>query len=127
MCACAGCAACGGVFSARLRRGAPAPGGAAPFALVGPYKNARVLTAVNDAAAALGLKEGQSFADACAIHPKLEWAEAAPEEDTRLLHKLVEWAERYREIWEGRLDRLDTYLKELQTKETKHARQRRRK
>ena len=41
--------------------------------------------------------------------------EAAPLKD------VVEWAERYREIWEGRLDRLDTYLKELQTKETKHA------
>jgi DNA-binding transcriptional ArsR family regulator len=47
--------------------------------------------------------------------------EAAP------LRDVVEWAERYREIWEGRLDRLDTYLKELQTKETKHARKHRRK
>ena len=47
--------------------------------------------------------------------------EAAPLKD------VVEWAERYREIWEGRLDRLDTYLKELQTKETKHARKHRRK
>jgi DNA-binding transcriptional ArsR family regulator len=47
--------------------------------------------------------------------------EAAP------LKEVAEWAERYREIWEGRLDRLDSYLKELQTKETKHARQQRRK
>lgn len=47
--------------------------------------------------------------------------EAAP------LKEVVEWAERYREIWEGRLDRLDTYLKELQTKETKNARKQRRK
>jgi DNA-binding transcriptional ArsR family regulator len=47
--------------------------------------------------------------------------EAAPLKD------VAEWAERYRAIWEGRLDRLDTYLKELQTKETKNARQRRRK
>ena len=47
--------------------------------------------------------------------------EAAPLKD------VVEWAERYREIWEGRLDRLDTYLKELQTKETKNAREQRRK
>ena len=47
--------------------------------------------------------------------------EAAP------LKEVAEWAERYREIWEGRLDRLDTYLKELQTKETKHARKQRRK
>ena len=43
------------------------------------------------------------------------------------LKDVAEWAERYRAIWEGRLDRLDTYLKELQTKETKNARQRRRK
>jgi len=47
--------------------------------------------------------------------------EAAPLKD------VAEWAERYREIWEGRLDRLDTYLKELQTKETTHARKHRRK
>jgi DNA-binding transcriptional ArsR family regulator len=37
------------------------------------------------------------------------------------------WIERYREMWEQRLDRLDTYLKELQAKETKHARKPRRK
>src|SRR6476469_3876568 len=47
--------------------------------------------------------------------------EAAP------LKEVVEWAERYWEIWEGRLDRRDTYLKELQTKETKNARKHRRK
>jgi len=47
--------------------------------------------------------------------------EAAP------LKEVAEWAERYREIWEGRLDRLDSYLKELQTKETKHASRQRRK
>src|SRR4051812_23961370 len=67
----------------------------APFALVGPFKNARILTAVNESAAALGLREGQSFADACAIYPELEWAEAAPEDDARLLAGIVEWAERY--------------------------------
>jgi DNA-binding transcriptional ArsR family regulator len=37
------------------------------------------------------------------------------------------WIERYREMWEQRLDRLDTYLQELQAKETKHARKPRRK
>src|SRR5262245_29165833 len=32
--------------------------------------------------------------------------------------KLVaDWTERYREIWEGRLDRLDAYLKTLHPKE----------
>ena len=41
---------------------------------------------------------------------------------------VVDWAERYREIWESRLDRLDSYLQQLQKKkETDHARKRRRK
>jgi DNA-binding transcriptional ArsR family regulator len=47
--------------------------------------------------------------------------EAAP------LRDVAEWAERYRAIWEGRLDRLDSYLQELTTREAKHARQQRRK
>lgn len=38
--------------------------------------------------------------------------EAAP------LREVAEWAERYREIWEGRLDRLGNYLQELKSKET---------
>ena len=44
--------------------------------------------------------------------------EAAP------LKEVAEWAERYRDIWEGRLDRLDAYLQILQkeTKEQKHGR-----
>ena len=32
------------------------------------------------------------------------------------------WIEHYRRFWEGSLDRLDDYLKELQAKEKKHAR-----
>jgi len=47
--------------------------------------------------------------------------EAAP------LQEVAEWAERYREIWEGRLDRLDRYLQQLETREVKHARPQRRK
>jgi DNA-binding transcriptional ArsR family regulator len=42
--------------------------------------------------------------------------EAAP------LKHVAEWAERYRHIWEQRLDRLDSYLRELQSKEKKHGR-----
>ena len=45
------------------------------------------------------------------------------------LKEVAEWAERYREIWEGRFDRLDSYLQELKTKEKekekKHGRQQR--
>src|SRR6186713_226647 len=33
------------------------------------------------------------------------------------LKEVVEWADRYRHIWEKRLDRLDIYLQQLQTKE----------
>jgi DNA-binding transcriptional ArsR family regulator len=47
-------------------------------------------------------------------------------EPTRL-KEVAEWAERYRAIWEQRLDRLDTYLKHLTKKETKHASKQRRK
>src|SRR5580765_6565403 len=45
------------------------------------------------------------------------------------LKAVADWAERYREIWEGRFDRLDSYLQELKTKEKekekKHGRQQR--
>ena len=47
--------------------------------------------------------------------------EAAP------LKEVAAWAERYREIWEQRLDQLDAYLQELQAKEKRHARKPRRK
>ena len=33
------------------------------------------------------------------------------------LEELDEWLEAYRHLWEGRLDRLDTYLQELQKKD----------
>ena len=43
------------------------------------------------------------------------------------LKDVADWAERYRHIWEARLDRLDAYLQELKKKEKKHARKPRRK
>jgi DNA-binding transcriptional ArsR family regulator len=36
------------------------------------------------------------------------------------LKEVVDWAERYRHLWEGRLDRLDTYLKQMKAKKEKH-------
>jgi DNA-binding transcriptional ArsR family regulator len=45
--------------------------------------------------------------------------EAAP------LKEVADWTERYREIWEQRFDRLETYLQELQAKERKHGRKQR--
>ena len=47
--------------------------------------------------------------------------EAAP------LKEVADWTERYRAIWEGRFDRLDTYLQQLKAKENKHGRKQRRK
>jgi DNA-binding transcriptional ArsR family regulator len=41
------------------------------------------------------------------------------------LKAVADWAERYRANWEPRLDRLETYLQELQAKETKNDRKRR--
>jgi DNA-binding transcriptional ArsR family regulator len=50
------------------------------------------------------------------------------------IRDVVEWAERYRDFWEGRLDRLGSYLNDLTTtdattsdKESLHGRQPRRK
>jgi DNA-binding transcriptional ArsR family regulator len=43
------------------------------------------------------------------------------------LQQVAEWAERYRHLWEARLDRLDGYLRELTRKEKTHGRKRRRK
>src|SRR6476659_10839634 len=47
--------------------------------------------------------------------------------DPAPLKEVAEWAERYRAIWEQRLDRLDTYVQELKAKEKRHARRQRRK
>jgi DNA-binding transcriptional ArsR family regulator len=47
-------------------------------------------------------------------HPDAQWRRchinAAPLKD------VVDWAEHYRHLWEGRMDRLDSYLKQLQSK-----------
>ena len=48
--------------------------------------------------------------------------------DAGPIKAVADWAEHYRHLWEGRLDRLDAYLREIQTttKEKPHARQPRR-
>src|SRR5262245_5783140 len=43
------------------------------------------------------------------------------------LKEVADWAEHYRHIWEGRLDRLDKYLRELKAKEKSHGRKQRNK
>jgi DNA-binding transcriptional ArsR family regulator len=47
--------------------------------------------------------------------------------DAGPLKDVAEWTERYRRIWEERLDRLDDYLQRITTKETRHVRKPRRK
>ena len=47
--------------------------------------------------------------------------------DPAPLKGVADWADHYRALWEARLDRLDSYLHELQTREKKHGRNRRRK
>jgi DNA-binding transcriptional ArsR family regulator len=38
------------------------------------------------------------------------------------LKDVAAWAERYRPLWEARLDRLDTYLQDVRSKEEGHGR-----
>ncbi len=42
--------------------------------------------------------------------------------EPRPLKEVAEWTERYRHLWEGRLDRLGAYLNQLKRKENRHAR-----
>lgn len=53
------------------------------------------LCAVNDAAAALGLKVGLSLADARAMHPAIAVEQAAPLDDFALLEAVADWCDRY--------------------------------
>ena len=41
------------------------------------------------------------------------------------LKEVADWVERYRRFWEQSFDRLDEYLRKLQTKEKKHGRKQR--
>ena len=54
-----------------------------------------MLSAVNPPARALGLRRGQSHADACAILPQLKTVPAEPDADAAALRRLALWAERY--------------------------------
>ena len=46
--------------------------------------------------------------------------------DAGPLREVAEWAERYRGLWERRLDRLDAYLRDLQHKEARRGKRSRR-
>jgi protein ImuB len=68
-----------------------------PEALVvaSPVKGALRLTAVNDAAAALGLHVGMALADARAMYPKIAVADADERADFALLEAIADWCDRY--------------------------------
>jgi DNA-binding transcriptional ArsR family regulator len=42
--------------------------------------------------------------------------------EAKPLRDVADWVVQYREFWERRLDRLEEYLRDLQTKENKHDR-----
>src|SRR5258708_12163780 len=60
-----------------------------------PVKSALRLSAVNDAAAALGLAVGMPLADARARYPKIAVAEADEAADLTLLEAIADWCDRY--------------------------------
>jgi protein ImuB len=68
-----------------------------PDALViaAPVKGALRLSAVNDAAAVLGLRAGMALADARAMYPKLAAADADEQADFALLEAIADWCDRY--------------------------------
>ncbi len=68
-----------------------------PDALVvaSPVKSALRLSAVNDAAASRGLRVGMPLADARAMYPKLNVADADEPADFALLEAIAEWCDRY--------------------------------
>lgn len=79
----------------RIRRAEPALSPNLPLATWAPSGNRRVLAAVDQAAAAVGLRPGQALADAQAIAPDLALRPADPEGEVRALQALALWARRY--------------------------------
>jgi protein ImuB len=77
----------------RIRSSAPAEN--APLVIAAEVKSALRLSAVNDAAARLGLKAGMALADARAMYPTIAVAEADPEADSNLLETVADWCDRY--------------------------------
>ena len=63
--------------------------------VVTPIKSALRLTALNDAAARLGLAVGMALADARAMHPHLKAVDADPLADRQRLAAIADWCDRY--------------------------------
>lgn len=66
-----------------------------PLAISHDDRNARRIAALCERAGALGLKRGMGLTDARAMHPALEFAEAEPQADHRLLVSLADWCDHY--------------------------------
>src|SRR5215211_4737818 len=77
------------------RSAAPDEGTGHALVVVAPIKSALRLTALNDAAARLGLKTGMALADARAMYPRLDVKDADPLADRHLLETVAEWCDRY--------------------------------
>src|SRR4051794_24820946 len=78
----------------RIARRSSAPDDA-PFVVVASVKSALRITAMNNAAARLGLTPGMALADARAMYPALAAADADPHADARLLEAVADWCHRY--------------------------------
>ncbi|MBX9454141.1 MAG: DNA polymerase Y family protein [Mesorhizobium sp.] len=70
-------------------------GACQPLAVSRRENNTQRIAALDEAAAALGLRPGMGVADARAMHPGLEVIEAESEADRRLLESLADWCDRY--------------------------------
>jgi protein ImuB len=66
-----------------------------PLVIAAAVKSALRLSAVNDAAAALGLKIGMPLADARAMYPTIAVADADAAADRALLEAVADWCECY--------------------------------
>ena len=69
--------------------------GDSPIAIVGKINNALALAAIDEAAAARGLRVGQALADARGAVPDLAVHEEDAGADAALLETIAEWCERY--------------------------------
>jgi protein ImuB len=78
----------------RIERRLSAPGNAA-LIIVEPVKSALRVSAMNDAASALGLKFGTPLADARAMYPSLAVHDADSRADLDLLEAVADWCDRY--------------------------------
>ena len=67
----------------------------APLVVTTEVKNALRLTAMNDAAARLGLKPDMALADARTMYPGLMARDADLQADRRLLEAIADWCDRY--------------------------------